>query len=99
LRDICTLSLHDALPISGEYVEASLASSMAGVVATEAATTTLNELFRLVGSSAARRDGAKSSVFELYLRNIRLLSLQDSVDTKKGDRKSTRLNSSHVKIS
>ncbi len=68
---------------TGKYVEASLASSMAGVVATEAATTTLNEVFRLVGSSAARRDGTESSVFELYLRNVRLLSLQDSVDTKK----------------
>lgn len=75
--------LHGVYQGTVDFPVASLAAAKAGVVSTQVATDVVNDVFRLVGSSAARRDGEKSSELELFLRNIRLLSLQGSIDDKR----------------
>lgn len=75
-------SLGDVVRGEQAYVEASLRAAMAGVVAAGSATEVVNEVFRLTGSGAARRVDGRALALEVFLRNVRLLSLQSSVDDK-----------------
>src|SRR5207302_7248892 len=85
----CTLSLHDALPISA--VVAGQAAAACGA----------DERRRRsdAGRAAAAAVAVGHEPRTLFQQLHVLLHVELAADLRRGDRKSTRLNSSHVKIS
>src|SRR5690606_41969974 len=94
--DTHTLSLHDALPISHHIPVfgrlAQLDDLLAALVIRHVDGAG-QACQHVVGQRVERRVGAQK------IDDFKLLDLHDSNTTEVGDRKSTRLNSSHVKIS
>src|SRR5690606_41870590 len=89
--DTSTLSLHDALPISKNVALKALAIAKGGITVVPNRACELSEGNIL--SSRSQRD-TDTSATRTPANNVALQNFE-----KRQDRKSTRLNSSHVKIS
>src|SRR5690606_41206731 len=90
--DIYTLSLHDALPISDRHLAASTLQMIEQVVEQQ-----LEVVFAdREGGQLTRLQTPRIGIFD---EDARVLQIHAIERRARKDRKSTRLNSSHVKIS
>src|SRR5690606_41070238 len=93
-----TLSLHDALPISADTAPAGRLVVVIGALPRAADAAAAADILFVVGACPAAADTAAATHVFVVVGAARA-RLAPLIPDERRDRKSTRLNSSHVKIS